>query len=166
MKINNKQLVELFGVLTVVLSLLFLAYEVNQSNRIAIASMEYEIRNNFTTLNELGMTDTAWAELYVNMKDPDYQLTAVDRFKISKFMARLTNIWYATTEAYNNDLVSEATFNGYVRDDIRSTVFSRPVMHDYWYEYMAEYPSAENTAPFRYLRQYLEEYKSLRMAED
>jgi len=111
MKIDKNQIVELIGVLAVILSVLFLAYEVKQSNRIALASMEYEIRNNFTALNELGMTDTAWAELSVNMVNPDYKLTAIDQFKVNSFMSRLTNIWQATTEAYQGGITLKVIKN-------------------------------------------------------
>ena len=166
MKIDSNKLVELVGVLAVVLSVLFLAYEVNQSNKIAIATMEYEIRNNLTTLNELGMTDTAWAELSVNMGNPDYKMTAVERFKAGHFMSRMVNIWQATAEAYDRGLVSETTYNLLVKNDIRWFVFSRPAIHDSLYKFIDAYPSAKNLETIRTLKQNLEEYKSLSVVED
>ena len=44
MKLERKQLIELVGALSIVASLVFVAVEIRQSNRIAVATAENEVR--------------------------------------------------------------------------------------------------------------------------
>ena len=82
MKSNNrkdiKDTVELVGIIAVVLSLLLVAYEVRQSNRIAQATTTYEIGRDVNQFNELGYSDPEFAALLVNLRDPEFKPSKVE----------------------------------------------------------------------------------------
>jgi len=160
MKLEKLQFVEIAGALAVVLSLLFVAYEIRQSNRIAIATMEYEIRNNFTELNSLMMIDTEFAELRIKLRNPNSILNEIDYMKAESFAGRLFNVWNAVEEAHNNGMISENTYNTYLRDDIRWTVNSYPLMHSFWKQMSADYIDAFDSDVFTYFRESISEYEA------
>ena len=73
MNLTTKQSLEILGVLSVVLSLLFVAFEIRQTNQIAMVATEIEIRNNFSELNEAMFSDPDLSVLLEKCADPDYQ---------------------------------------------------------------------------------------------
>jgi hypothetical protein len=74
MEPNNRKdtrgTVELVGIVAMILSLLLVAYEVRQSNRIAEATTTYEIGRDVNQSNELGYSDPEFAALLVNLRIP------------------------------------------------------------------------------------------------
>ena len=65
MRNKNKSILnilEVLGMATVILSLLFVAYEINQANKIAMVDSEQAIWENFSAINELIMGNTEYAE--------------------------------------------------------------------------------------------------------
>ncbi|MEL6215280.1 MAG: hypothetical protein AAFQ99_06350, partial [Pseudomonadota bacterium] len=75
-------LVEVFGMVAVVVSLLLLAYEVRQSNRIARATVTYEISRDVNEFNELGYTNPEFAALLLKLGDADFEPSAVEALQI------------------------------------------------------------------------------------
>ena len=51
-------IIEILGIITVIVSLLFVAYEINQANKIAMVDSEQAIWENFSAINELIMGNT------------------------------------------------------------------------------------------------------------
>ena len=51
-------IIEILGIITVIVSLLFVAYEINQANKIAMVDSEKAIWENFSAINELIMGNT------------------------------------------------------------------------------------------------------------
>ena len=56
-------IIEILGIITVIVSLLFVAYEINQANKIAMVDSEQAIWENFSAINELIMGNTEFAQL-------------------------------------------------------------------------------------------------------
>ena len=75
MNLDRNGVIEIVGIMTVVLSLLFVAYEIRQSNAIAIGTTSYELSRNWMSSNELIITNPELRSLVVKLTDKDYVLT-------------------------------------------------------------------------------------------
>ena len=62
---KRKDAIEAAGIVAVIASLLFLAFEVRQTNRIAVASIEIGLRNGYSEINRGVYSDNGIAELLV-----------------------------------------------------------------------------------------------------
>ena len=117
MSLSKFQIVEIIGVVSVALSLLFVAYQIQQTNQIAIVSTEIEIRNNYSQLNEAMFSDSDLAKLMERATDPDYQPLVGERTQLRSLAFRFMNIWLASEIAYRNGMLPEPSFL-IVLDDI------------------------------------------------
>jgi hypothetical protein len=66
----------------VIAGTLFLAVEIRQSNRIAIASIEIDVRSSFASINESIYLDSNFAELLVKIGDADAELTPAEEWRV------------------------------------------------------------------------------------
>ena len=102
-----RETIELIGIVAVVLSLLLVAYEVRQSNRIAQATTTYEIARDINQFNELGYSDPEFALLLDNLRDESFEPTPVEYLQIRLLANRFVNVWVTQEFAYENGLLSE-----------------------------------------------------------
>ncbi len=120
-KIDLGQLLQILANVGVIAGIVFLAVEIRQSNRIAIATTEIEIRNNWAPINSAIYSDQNIAELLVKCREVDPILTEVETEQAIAFIFQWANSWLAIEEAYKNGMVSAETF-ATVEDDIRLVV--------------------------------------------
>lgn len=113
MKFSTKILFEILGVFSVVLSLLFLTYEIRQSNRIAIASAEIEVMNNAASFNELRITDGGLRDALTKASSIEgtRTLTADEELIVRGYATRFFNLALAKEAAYQNGVLSEESLN-------------------------------------------------------
>ncbi|MEO0424516.1 MAG: hypothetical protein AAF184_19420 [Pseudomonadota bacterium] len=128
---NLREAVELIGIAAVVISLLLLAYEVRQSNRIAQATTTYEIGRDVNLFNELGYSDPAFAALLVELRKPDFAPTEVQAMQVRLLANRFLNIWTIQENAYRNGLLSDQQF-ALTRTDVTTVLEAFPALIDYW----------------------------------
>ena len=123
---ERTQQIELFGLAAVVVSLLFVAYEVNQSNRIARGTTSYELARNWMEVNQFIISEPGLVELRVKWRDADYvPESEVEREKSLAYARMLLNLWTTVEEAHENGLASD----GYMqtaRDDVQTLIKNRP----------------------------------------
>lgn len=105
-----RDIVELIGMGAVIASLLLVAYEVRQSNRIAQATTTYEIGRDVNEFNTLGYSDPQFAALLLKLRDEDYEPTAVEALQIRLLANRFVNLWTIQEKAHRNGLLSDAQF--------------------------------------------------------
>ena len=84
----------------VIVGILFLAVEIRQSNRIAIASTEIDVRNSFASSNRSLYSDSDFAELIVKISDVDAQLTPAEEWRVYQYVLEGVNTWLAIETAY------------------------------------------------------------------
>jgi len=144
LSLSKFQIVEIIGVVSVALSLLFVACEIQQTNRIAIVSTEIEIRNNYSELNELMISDSDLAKLIEKAADPDYQPLAGERTQLRSLAFRFMNIWLASEIAYQNGMLPEPSFL-IVLDDIGYLLDEGAYMRIQFREILDNYPGWANT---------------------
>ena len=158
MKDSMKHNMELIGITAVVLSLLFVAFQIRQSNRIAIAATEIEVSNNFASLNELMMEDREFVKLFIRGREEDMEFSDVERTVYASFVRRLTNIWRGIETAYQNGMLPESTY-GLLLDDARAVISdSGPVAREIWRDTLDDYPSLGETELYIHLYQLLNEF--------
>lgn len=86
----------------VIAGIVVLAVEIQQSNRIAIASTEIEVRNSFDNLNVAIFSDPNLTELLVRLSDVDAQVTPEEDFRIYAYVLSAINTWLGIEAAYAN----------------------------------------------------------------
>lgn len=112
MKPENKYLIETVGAIAVVQSLLFLVFQIQQTNRIARVTTEYEIRNNFSGINETLMTDPQLASLLNKGNNSEIDDLSVEEIMVlGSWCGRLISGWIAIELAYREDMVSPETYS-------------------------------------------------------
>ena len=109
-KIDFGQSLAILANIGVIAGILFLALELRQSNRIAIASTELAIRDSYGAFNEILLTDPGVRELLLKIRDPNPSLTPDDEIQVRAYLRRLLNTWIAIEVAYDNELLSADTY--------------------------------------------------------
>jgi len=140
----------------VLAGILFLAAEIQQSNRIAIASTEIDVRNSFAAINESIYSDSDIAELIVRSAESDAELTPVEEYRVFVFVLRLLNAWLAIETAYANGMVPQETY-GVIEDDMRGFINRFPRFIPVFRQAYETYPALSTTDVYRTLERLLEE---------
>ena len=133
-RINRKAIrdtVELVGILAVVLSLLLVAYEVRQSNRIAHATTTYEISRDVNQFNELGYSDPEFAALLIRLGDPEFKPSNVEAMRARLLAHRFVNLWTVQEEAHRNGLLSDEQF-AMTKADVITVMGAFPTLVKHW----------------------------------
>lgn len=122
---------ELIGLIAVVLSLLLVAYEVRQSNRIAQATTTYEVARDVNLFNELGYSDTEFAKLLLQLSDEDREYSEVQALQARLLAHRFVNIWTVQEKAHQNGLITDEQFE-LTKTDVLTIVNAFPGLASHW----------------------------------
>jgi len=99
------KLLELAGAATLIISLIFIGYEIRLANRIALVETEWEMFNSYAAYNEMAIEQP---ELFAERPISEYTETEIVGKRTQFF--RTLNIWLAAETAYSNGMISEATY--------------------------------------------------------
>jgi hypothetical protein len=156
MKIEIKQIVEVIGVSSIVISLLFLAYQTNQSNRIAIATAEIEINSIYAGVNEIWIESQPLRDAYYKASSNGgvSDLSPEERQLLTRYVLRYTNAFSSREAAYRNGVLSTESFNR-VFNDIDALV-ADPVFGDSFRIIVDRYTASETNPLIVYIRESLE----------
>lgn len=113
MKFQEKQLFEFVGILAVVLSLVFVAWELRQANRIAIANSEAEIRTAVRDLNLSVAENPELGLLVAKLIRNDTELSPGEEARRIAYAQARFNIYAQINAAYQNGLLSEYSLDVY-----------------------------------------------------
>lgn len=119
MAIKHTRDLEVIGLGAVVISLLFVAYEIRQANRIASGTTSYEMSRNYMSINELILSNPEVAELLSRRDSVDFEPNPTQKTQLQAFAHRLLNQWTSIEEAYDQGLVSERSYQ-IALDDVAS----------------------------------------------
>ena len=112
-----RELVEIVGVVAIVASLILVASELRQSNRIAAAQAEQHIADSFNALNIARATNPEFAKLFPKLEAPESHLiTATDASQIRGIAVQLSNIQWTVHSAHKNGLISRELRDSYISD--------------------------------------------------
>ena len=151
---KKTQLLELSGAIAVVLSLLFVAYEIRQANKIALVASVSAHYASFSAINEAMMTDPEFNSLLHRAQTSDdlAEFSQTERMQVTSFIAMLLNTWIPANISYNNGQLAQASFDA-VFDDARESIrLAGPAMRDMWREVVHTYPGLSDVEIIAFLR--------------
>jgi len=144
-------LVANFGVLV---GIVFLALEIRQANRIAIATTEISIRSEFKALNELVLANDDIARLLVRALDADADFSPVDTEKLYAYLYACINNWLGIEIAYVNGMITEMTFKVALQD-VREILRYYPALQPLMRNSINDYPPVGDTQVYATIREVL-----------
>ena len=111
-KLDTSQAISVLANIGVLVGIVFVGYELRQSNRIAVGTTSYELSRNWITVNDMILTNPEVLALVVDLKDENFQPESDLRSELTATYARrLLSNWIAIQEAYDNGLVSEDLYD-------------------------------------------------------
>ena len=144
--------------LGVLAGIFFLAAEIQQSNRIAIASNEFVARNSFNQFNDVVATETGVAEILVKASSEESELSDAETIKLYHIVVRGLNQWLAVEEAFENGVVPAETHN-VIYDDMRAMLDTYPKVRTLLRQAIDNYPAMASSRVFTHLNELLAEYE-------
>lgn len=150
-----KDTIEIVGLIAILASLLFLAFELQQSNRIAIASTEIGIRHGYSEFNRGLHSGDGVAELMARAMEPDVEWSSAENLKVLMVVNDIMNVWLSVETACDNGLASDATCDE-LGDDIRAFMGTLPGTRSTLEFILENYPSLADTHVGRTIREGLE----------
>ena len=142
--------------LGVLLGIVFLAAEIQQSNRIAKATTEIEIRSNYGVMNQALYGDSGVAALFIKAESESGELTAEEQLRLRAWLTQAINQWIAIEIAYQNDMAPRETFE-VIFDDQRLYIDSYPGTRPIFRSVVTSYPAVADTEALRSLDKLLQE---------
>ncbi len=97
----------------VIIGLIFLIIELNQSNRIASYAAEHSRRNQFIEINTIRIENS---DVYAKLQTGDVDLTPSERAQAVMMARQYINTWKDAESAYNYGLLSDETFDTTLQD--------------------------------------------------
>ncbi len=108
---------EVAGIVALLASLVILAMEINQSNKIAIASVSYDILSDFNEYHRQVLADPEVAEFISKLENADdTTLSPADNARAHAFVTIFINLWYAIQTAHDNGQLTDDDFRAYLED--------------------------------------------------
>jgi hypothetical protein len=141
----------------VLIGIIFLAIEVRQSNRIAMATTEISVRSEFRSINEAVLTNDAVAELLVKAADASAELSTVEEAKLDEYLFLYINTWMSIEIAYQNGMLPRKTFF-VALNDIPRFLNWFPAIRPLAREFIAIYPEEAGSIVYTTIRDELEKY--------
>lgn len=116
MTITNKQIIEIVGIIAVVLSLLFLTFEIRQSNKIATASAEGETREWAREVRTRIAENPEYASLMLKLKSENEELSPLEEERAYAHAIQYISVWSQSNAAFENGVLSEYSFGINLKD--------------------------------------------------
>jgi len=145
-RLGGRVLIEALGALSVVLSLAFVALQIKQSTDQARAEVAYDLQESFNGFHDLVAGDAELGSIVARARvGTDPALTPAEHARAFSLAFRLFNTWVAVQVAYDNDLISDAAFEGY-QADVASAVSGLPGFRGYWLSMIEANPTLAGAA--------------------
>jgi hypothetical protein len=108
---------EAAGIIALLVSLVFLALEINQSNKIAIASVSYDILSDYNEYHRQVLADPEVAEFISKLaRADDTTLSPADEARAHAFVTIFINLWFAIQTAHDNGQLTDDGYRAYLED--------------------------------------------------
>jgi hypothetical protein len=147
-----RETVEIIGVISIVASLLLVAWEVRQSNRIAAAQIELELAHGFNEMNMSRATTPDFAKLFPKMNSPGSHLvTATEQSQLQGLAWHFANLYYSAQIAHDNGLLDAQRLDMY-RQDLAQTLDRFPGLHASFLQIYDVFPEMGSMPVFAPLR--------------
>lgn len=143
-----REIVEIVGVISIVASLLLVAWEIRQSNRIAAAEIEMQLANGFNEMNMRRATTPDFAKLFPKMSAPGSHLvTATEESQLKGLAWHFVNLYFVAQVAHDNGLLSARRLDTH-RIDLQETLDRFPGLHPAFLQIYDEFPEIRGMPVF------------------
>ena len=133
---------EIFGALAVVVTLLYLAKQISQANRISIVTGARELQQKYADFYTLVATDPDIKSLVTRLRDPNYVVQSEEEEEqIESFTLLLLGIWQASAIAYEQGQIDKSMYGVY-RDDVEVKLSKWPGLRPHAIAILLKYPDA------------------------
>lgn len=139
----RSSLVESVGAVAVVASLLFLAYEIRQANKIARSTISFELSSSYASIDQSVWTDPNVAALRVKTRDPAFMPTPVEREMLLGEIRRLLNVWGAVETAFRNGYQTRQQFD-VMLEGLEAILNEYPATRPLWAQELDRYGALES----------------------
>lgn len=138
---------EIVGALAVLLTLVYLATQIKQSNDISRFNASKEIMNQFNEINRLVATDSSIRHLLMKSGE----LSVDEREQLYNFAMMFCNIWQTIQSAYDSGQV-DVEFYAAGKKDVLVEVDRWPNFRSAVEDWLSNYPEFSDLEIFRSLR--------------
>ena len=147
-----REIVEIVGVISIVASLLLVAWEVRQANRIAATEIEMQLAQDFNAMNMNRATVPDFAKLFPKLKSPESHLvTATEESQLNGLAWHVMNLYYSAQVAHDSGLLTAQRLDRY-RLDLEQTLERLPGLHSALLEIYERFPEMRAMPIFEPLR--------------
>jgi hypothetical protein len=127
-----KMLTETIGMISIVLGLLLVAWEIRQANNIARAEAVMGLAEQWNEFNSSLTENPDVARLYRYVRNPDEEgISETDRARIEGMAWHFINIFWSAHIAHENGLLDDADLRNY-RADLEWMVEFMPGLNEEW----------------------------------
>ena len=132
---------ELVGAAGVILTLLYLAHQIAQTNRIAHASVVRELQQKYHELYQLVASDVGVAELVAKLTDVAYRAESdIEQQRLENLAQMVAGMYFSTQSAYDQGQMVENTYRIYC-EDVEARLEQWPAMKFYLQKVIQRWPT-------------------------
>jgi hypothetical protein len=147
-----REAVEIVGIVSIVASLLLVAWEVRQANRIAAAEIEMQLTQGFNELNIARAANPELARLFPKLSSPaGHLITATEKSQSQGIAWQMVNLYWAAQIAHNHGVLEDSRLELY-RSDVAQMIESYPGLHEHFIGIYREYPEVRQSRVFDPIR--------------
>lgn len=160
MKWNSKLIAEAAGMLALIFSLLLVAFEIRQANRIAVVNTEFALREAYRETNLALLNNPDMVEFVVRLTTIGEPLEGPDEVRAMAWTYLHLNTWLATALAHENGVSTEETY-GNILDNIENVIGrASPEMRRIFRRSIDSFPSLQDQPVFQHADAVLSRYES------
>ena len=155
MNLDSRQFLEAIGVCAVIISLLFVAFEIRQANRIAVATAEIEINGMAAELNDLRINNEQLRSIRNKIwsNDGRFEPTEDESELYYAYIARSFNLFLSREAAHRNGLLTDESMNRTYNDLERA--LNLPGNIPFYRQFVDNYPASEENPLIVYVKEIL-----------
>ena len=140
---------ELLGTVTVVISVLYLAAQVKQSNKQSATNSGTDVLGEMNKLQEFVFSDPNGATLLVKLRTSE-ELSPEEEVKAHVIADRALNTWYSGQQSYLNGIMTVELFAD-IKDDAKRFIQTYPSLRGPMIEILGHYEGARKLEIFQHL---------------
>ena len=131
---------EFVSSLAVLVTLIYLARQIGENNKLARSSSAHDAMMGFGLVNELIVTNPTFADLMARLKSPGGEFTSAESVQIEHFCLRLLDVYLEAQSAYDNGHMDDTTYR-LMLNDIDASLQAYPGILHYYEITLQRYPS-------------------------
>ncbi len=158
MQISKNRIFENVGLAGVIASLIFVAFELRQANKIALVNSVSDVYEKYTGINAILISDPNLAELITTHREALSELSTADQERRQSWNFILLNTWLSANVAYDNGILAESTFHGVLDDISYNLRVTDPAGRQSWRRIMENYPGLHELEVIRVIKSELDKY--------